>query len=216
MYKSVAILLSAAGGLVAGHAHASDHQWYASGQVGVRAVEQQAITAPSVAIDLEQHNGLYASFALGRYFDRDGIGFRGELETAYRDGGRISQFSVNNASTAVSGDGLSSWSLMANGIVDFNNRSRFTPYVGAGIGVIRLDGDIQSPGNFIDDTATVFGAQGIVGVDIRLSKSVSAFTDLRYQKAFGSEMTLVGTAGSGAVDVDYDAYTVGAGIRLSF
>ena len=145
--------------LLASAAQASDKQWYASGQVGVRAVEQQVITAPGASISLEQHNGLFASFATGKIFDDDGVGLRGELEISYRDGGRINRFSVNDAPIPVTGDSLSSWSAMANGLIDFNNRSRFTPYVGAGLGVIMIDGDIQSPGNSISDSTSALGVQ---------------------------------------------------------
>lgn len=216
MKRSITLSSILAVAMLAGAAEASDRQWYASGQAGVRAVEQQSIEAPGVAISLEQHNGVFASFAVGRFFDTDGVGFRGELEASYRDGGRINRFSVNTAPAAVSGNSLSSWSVMANGMIDFNNRSRFTPYIGAGVGVVMIDGDIQSPGNSISDSSSTFGVQGIAGVDVRISDSVSAFTDFRYQKAIDAELTLIGSAGNGIVDVEYDAYTFGAGIRVRF
>lgn len=215
--KKHAIIISGIVALsAAGNVQAADKSWYVSGQVGVRAVEEQTISAGGGTISLEQHNGLYASAAIGRYFNQSGIGFRGEIETAWRDAGRISRFDVNNVATPVTGDGLSALSVMANGIVDFNNQSRFTPYLGAGVGIISLDGDINAGANMISDSTTAFGVQAIGGVDTRISDTVSLFADLRYQKAINPSLTLVGSAGSGDVAVDYDSYTVGVGIRFRF
>ena len=215
--KICAVLMSSVVTVMAsGNVLASDQSWYAAGQIGVRAVEDQSIDIGAGNIDLEQHNGLYASAAIGRAFRQNGIGFRAEIETAWRGAGRISRFSVNNIPTAVTGDGLTALSVMANGIVDFNNGSRFTPYLGAGIGLISLKGDIDAGLNRISDSATGIGVQAIGGLDTRITQSVSLFADLRYQKAFEPSLTLVGSAGSGEVTVDYDAFTVGAGIRLRF
>lgn len=76
MNRSITLSSALAVAILASVAEASDKQWYASGQVGVRAVEQQSIEAPGAAISLEQHNGVFASFAVGRFFDNDGVGFR--------------------------------------------------------------------------------------------------------------------------------------------
>ncbi|MEO1243336.1 MAG: OmpW family outer membrane protein [Pseudomonadota bacterium] len=213
MYKSAVI---AAAVLSTGAtASAKDGDWYASGQFGVRAVEREEATAPGVDIDVELSNGLYLSGAVGRAFGTKGPQLRLEGEVAWR-GGKLNNFDINNVPVAVTGNGFSALSFMTNGYADFNNRSRFTPYIGAGVGVAQIKGDINAGANLLDDTATAFAIQGIGGVDIEVTENASLFADLRYFRAIGTTMTLTGSAGSGDVDVEYDAYTVGAGIRIRF
>ncbi|WDI30479.1 outer membrane beta-barrel protein [Hyphococcus flavus] len=202
--------------ITGGAAQAEDNSWYASGQFGVRAVEREEIRAPSVDIDFELHNGLYASGAIGKIFDAGGVNFRLEAEAAWREGGDIRDFNINGVDGAAIGDGISAVSFMANGIIDIKNRSRFTPYFGGGIGVAKLSADISDGANMVMDKATSLSAQGIVGVDIGLSENFSVFTDLRYFKSFNATMTLQGTSGTADVDVDYDAYTFGVGLKYKF
>jgi OmpA-OmpF porin, OOP family len=191
------------------------NDWYISGQFGVRAVERETATAPGVDIDTELGNGLYLSGAVGHRLNSDGIGLRVEGEVAWR-GGNLNNFDINNVPAPVTGDGFSALSVMANGYVDFNSGSSFTPYIGAGVGLARIAGDIDAGGNAIDDTATAFAVQGIAGVDVSLTDTVSLFADLRYFRAIGATMTLTGTAGAGDVDVEYDAFTLGIGARIKF
>ncbi|GJL91920.1 outer membrane protein [Hyphococcus sp.] len=213
----VASIVIVFGGLAAGQAAAEDKgSWYASGQFGVRAVEQEEFSAPGLAAEFELHNGIYASGAIGRSFNAGGINLRLEGETAWRGGGDVRNYTVNGGGVPVAGNGISALSFMANGFVDFENASRFTPYIGAGVGVAKLSSDISDGANSLNDSATSFAAQGVVGIDVAVSERVSVFTDLRYFKASGTTMTLQGSAGSGDVNVDYDAYTVGLGLKLNF
>ena len=213
MYK-LAVSAAAVLSLVA-NASAKDGDWYASGQFGVRAIERERATAPGVDIDVELDNGLYLSGAAGRTFGSEGPQLRLEGEVAWR-GGKLNNVDINNVPVTVTGNGFSALSVMANSYIDFNNRSRFTPYVGAGIGVARIKGDINAGANVLNDTATAFAFQGIGGVDIAVTENASLFADLRYFRTVGTTMTLTGSAASGDVDVEYDAYTVGAGIRIRF
>lgn len=201
--------------LMSSPALAEDGGLYASGQLGVRAIEQQTANAPGVIIDGELDNGLYLAGAVGYKFKSDGIGFRLEGEVAWR-GGNLNNLNINGAPVAVTGDGFSALSVMGNGYVDFNNGSAFTPYLGAGIGLARIKGDINAGANILNDTATVVAVQGIGGVDLAVTKNVSVFADLRYFKALDTRMTLNGSAGTGDIDVNYDAYTVGLGLRIKF
>tara|TARA_R110002033_G_scaffold73822_3_gene125145 strand:- start:645 stop:1289 length:645 start_codon:yes stop_codon:yes gene_type:complete len=194
---------------------AEDGGLYVSVQAGVRAVEQQSAQAAAVMIDGELDNGLYLSGAVGYKFKSDGTGFRVESELAWR-GGNLNHLDVNGVPVAVTGDGFSALSFMGNGYVDFNNRSAFTPYLGAGIGMARIKGDIDAGANSLDDTATVIAVQAIGGVDLAVTDGISVFADLRYFKALDTTMTLNGSTGTGDIEVDYDAYTVGLGVRMQF
>lgn len=194
---------------------AEDGNLYASGQVGVRAVEQQSAHTSAVIIDGELDNGLYLAGAAGYKFKSDDIGFRVEGEIAWR-GGNLNNLNINGAPVAVTGDGFSALSFMGNGYIDFNNGSAFTPYLGAGIGLARIKGDIDAGANVLSDSATAIAFQGVGGVDLAVTKNISVFADLRYFKALDTRMTLNGSAGTGDIDVEYDAYTVGLGLRVKF
>ena len=196
-------------------ASADEGAWYMSGQIGVRAVEQQTAQAPGTAIEGELDNGLYLGGALGYEFPSEGVGFRLEAEVASR-GGNLNNLSINGAEVPATGEGFSAISFMGNGYVDFNNSSSFTPYLGGGLGIARVNGDIVSGTNSVNDTATSFAIQGIGGVDVSVTRNISVFADIRYFKALDTSLTLIGSAGSGGLDVDYDAFTVGIGARFRF
>lgn len=197
------------------HAYADDANWYASGQIGLRAIEQQTAMAAGTNIEVELDNAVFLSGAIGRSFRSDDLSVRLESEISWRSGG-LNRLDVNGIANAAVGDGFSALSFMANGYLDFENDSRFTPYVGAGAGVVSIKGDIQAGANVLDDSVTAFAFQGIAGIDISISESVSLFTDFRYFDASGTTMTLTGSAGSGDLDTDYNAFTIGAGLRLKF
>lgn len=209
------VLITSAVIFTATNAYAGDKDWYASGQFGVRAIEKQTAMATGVNIEVELDNGTFLSGAIGKSIKTDGLSVRVEGEIAWR-GGNLNSVDVNGVANAVTGDGFSALSFMANGYIDFENGSRFTPYLGAGLGLARITGDIQAGTNVLDGTATAFAFQGIAGVDLSLSESASVFTDLRYFNASGTTMTLTGSMGSGDLDTDYDAFTVGLGLRLKF
>ncbi|TNE29002.1 MAG: porin family protein [Alphaproteobacteria bacterium] len=196
-------------------AQASEGDWYVSGQIGVRAIKQHSAEAPGVVIDGEMDNGTYAAGAVGYRLQSEGVGLRLEAEIASR-GGNLNNLSVNGVESTFAGQGYSAVSFMTNGYVDLNNASAFTPYLGAGIGIARVRGDIASGGNVVDDRATSLAVQGIGGIDIAVSKKISLFVDLRYLKAFDTKLAITGSAGNGKLDVDYDALTVGVGARFRF
>lgn len=213
--KAVATIVGAIGVFVGGAAAAAEGQWYVSGEIGVRAVEREEALAPGVALDMELGNGLFAAAAAGRYFGAVGPALRLEGEVAWR-GGKLNRLDVNGEAVAVVGDGLSALSVMTNAYLDFHNKSRVTPFIGAGVGVSKLYGDLATGANVINDSATAFSLQAIAGVDVALTSSASLFTDFRYFRTEGAEMRLTGDAGAGTVEIDYDAFTVGAGVRVRF
>lgn len=71
--------------------------------------------------------------------------------------------------------------LMANVYYNFDNDSRFTPYVGAGAGVAFLSLKAGTPGSppiEVDDTAAAF--QAIAGLSYAMSDSASIGLEYRY------------------------------------
>lgn len=92
---------------------------------------------------------------------------------------------------------------MVNGLYDFKNASRFTPYVGAGIGYgkVRYSSDTAGVDSSSEDTLAY---QGIAGVGYELNPCWTLTGEYRY----------LGTTKAG--DTRYQSHSALAGVRYSF
>jgi OOP family OmpA-OmpF porin len=130
--------------------------------------------------------------AAGYSFDS---GFRAEAEVTYR-GNDVSGFSFNGAPTFPASDAdASDWAFMANGYYDFNTGTRWTPYVGGGVGLAldHIEGS-AGPGFGISDTQSEFAYQGIAGVGYQLTDQLNLGVEYRYFAT--TDPTFNGSAGS--------------------
>ena len=124
---------------------------------------------------------------------------RTELEVGYRD--------ADYGSAGVVGDS-DLWTTMINAYYDFKNDTRFTPYVGGGIGWAhsRLDGA------GFDDNENAFAYQLGAGVAFSLSQNVAFTADYRW-----FDTTDFDHSGGGATSsADYTAHEFRAGMRYTF
>jgi opacity protein-like surface antigen len=97
--------------------------------------------------------------------------FRAELELSQQK----TDLKKNNVYNYTTGEGKT-LAVMANGYYDFKNSSQFTPYVGAGIGGIKLS--LENPG--VNDDDTVFAYQGMAGVGYDINQSNTISLGYRY------------------------------------
>jgi len=146
-------------------------------------------------------NGWDADLAIGhRYYN----GLRGELELNYQ----------NNESRGISGH-VSSEGVMANGFYDFLQDAPFSPYLGVGAGVMRLD--YRNVGlnstTAINDQAYTPALQGIAGVSYTVSPKVSVFADYRYVTTFDRQIE---TTNGTSVESNYGTHRIMAGVRINF
>lgn len=184
---------------------------YISGQFGLRAVEDTDGSLQNGSIDLELANAAYFSGAYGRRFDR--IRIEGEIS---RRGGDFNALTINGADVGATGNGLAATGFMANILYDFRADHKWTPYIGAGLGVARVTADFAGAGGTIDGEATLLAFQFIGGLSYDISPSATLFADLRYFRTQDSEFTLTAPLGNSAVAFQYDGYTLGAGLRFEF
>ncbi|WP_291841969.1 outer membrane beta-barrel protein [Maricaulis sp.] len=189
--------------------HAQDN--YVAGQFGLRAVEQTDSSAGAVDIDSELGNAAYYSVAFGRRHNN----MRFELELARR-GGEINSFAIGGTGQAVSGEGLTATSLMANAYVDFNTEGRVSPYLGGGLGLARVTADYTGAGGSVSGDASAVSFQLIGGASVQVSERIELFSDLRYLRVMETDHALTAPLGSSDVSFKYDGYTLGAGVRVSF
>jgi opacity protein-like surface antigen len=129
------------------------------------------------------HDGVAVSLSGGYKWDP---GFRTEVEVSYR-GNSAKDF--NTIATPLSGH-QTDLSFMGNLIYDINTRTRFTPYLGGGVGVAMLwwkNFATAGSGQIIDNGAssTKLAFQAIVGVAYALGPDFEGTLDFRYKGSNG-------------------------------
>lgn len=140
---------------------------------------------------------------------RYGSGWRAEGELSRRAA------DVDSVSgTSASGD-LESTSLMLNGLRDFDFDSPFSPYLGLGIGLSRVEFDNVSPfgATTLDDEDWALAGQAIAGVSYALNENLDLFGDYRYFMLHDVDMTT--TAGN-AASFDAKTHSIMVGLRYNF
>ena len=154
---------------------------------------------------------------------RPGLGVRGELELSYSSSDVDGlTFSGNGAAAENNvGGSISTTRLFANIIADVENKSKLTPYFGAGLGVARSNlglGYGPFPGAVrLDDATTNLSAQFIAGASYAINDQVSLFGDARYIRDFGVSSDRISPAGfTGNVEDDIDTLNVNFGLRFKF
>jgi len=142
--------------------------------------------------------------------------------TSFSGNIRAVDFGVNfpfNGSIGASGN-VSTNSVMFSSYYDFKSKSKFTPYVGAGIGwtgvsIPSMPGSITVNGNtfnnltFDGGSASAFGYQAKIGVSYVVSKPADVFAEAIYQGSTGVTINEV------SVDA-LNAFSARAGVRYRF
>jgi len=182
---------------------------YVGGNLGLAIVNDSDVTdsrAPGMTLEFESDVG----YALGGII---GYGFghlRIEGEIAYQKND-LDQIKALGVSVDATGD-TSSLTGLLNGYYDFNNTSPFTPYIGGGVGVAKVEiNDVSIPGSGfsnINDDHTVFAYQLGVGVAYAINESFSF--DVKYRYFATSDLELDTT------DFEYSSNNFYAGIRYTF
>lgn len=145
------------------------------------------------------NDGSYA-LSLGYQFAPN---IRAEVEGGYRK---------NDFSSALVNGDASTWTVMLNGFYDFKNETRFTPYLGGGIGWARsnLDGSVGGASFDESDNAFVYQVGG--GASYALTESVAFTADYRWVDTGDFKYS----AGGVSAKDDYSAHEVRAGLRYTF
>ncbi|MEM9803986.1 MAG: P44/Msp2 family outer membrane protein [Cyanobacteria bacterium P01_D01_bin.56] len=154
-----------------------------------------------IDISLDTETGFGINGAAGYRFDDARV----ELEVAYTNN-NVDGVTVNNlAEVPLDGD-IESAQLMVNGYYDIPTESRFSPYIGGGVGVATLtandvEANIPGIGNLaLDDTGASFVFQVKAGVGYEISDQASAFLGYRLHGLPGQNFEAFGA--------DFDADTV--------
>ena len=182
---------------------------YASGAIGGNWLEDSDVDGfvpPDTDVDFD--TGYLGAVAVGYAL---GNGLRIEGELAYRRND-IDQVNLFGAIDLGSGK-VTTTSLMLNFVYDINLKSKFVPYIGAGIGFANVDADVGLLIGSVDDSDNVFAWQGIIGAAYQVSDQLDLFVDYRY---FQTEDPNFSSSLIGDVSVDYDSQSVMIGLRYRF
>ncbi len=183
---------------------------YVGAGVGGAFLSESEVTdsdSPGETLDFEFDAGLGCYLALGYEFKNN---FRIEGEVSYQ----VNDFdeTVRGGTTYVLSKDLSSLAFLVNGYYDFKNKSAFTPFVTAGVGIAKIDtSEFAVPGVGFDATSdddTVFAWQ--VGAGISYAFSDKTAIECKY-RFFATDEPNFDT-----VDAEYYSHNIYIGTRLTF
>jgi len=145
---------------------------------------------------------------------------RVEGEVAYREND-IDKITILGNNTVSSGD-VTSTAFMLNAYLDIENRTPFTPYIGAGIGFNYVEDNgtaIYGSSTTVryDDSDTVLAYQLAAGVAWDVTKSI--VLDLSYKYLNAEDVKVAGTSNWGVTldgEIDYESQSLMIGLKWYF
>lgn len=156
---------------------------------GLYAGVKAGVTQPQ---DQSEGVSYHTGYTGGAFVGKKMGNYRAELEGIYEQ-------------TDVDGEAIETQfsGVMVNAFYDFKNASRFTPYLGAGVGYghVRYHSDIAGESSTDEDTLAY---QGIAGVGYELNPCWTLTGEYRF----------LGTTKAG--DTRYQSHSALAGVRYSF
>jgi len=176
-------------------------------------IDTSSITFFNSRVDTHWAGGFGGFAAIGYRFD---YGFRAELEGSGRQD-MIHKFGVNPWFGT-------QWdtSAMANLLYDIATGTRFTPYVGGGIGLSHLSWGNNFRANLnqlpytYDDSDSKFAWQAITGVAFYATPALAVTLDARLKGSRGYNFPSTGPAFTNISNFDYQTRSLFLGLRYSF
>ncbi len=183
---------------------------YLSGNLGVAMLSDSDLsdsTIPGMTISLESDPGFALGAAVGYDFGNN-LRIEGEISYQQNDFDKASALGID---IDFSGES-SALGFGVNGYYDFTNKSAFTPYITAGIGMaeVKFD-DMTIPGDdtfSASDDDTVFAYQLGVGVSYAVTEMVNIDVAYRYRGFDDLEFD--------TTTAEYDSHNIYAGVRVTF
>lgn len=206
--KTVALAALMAG--AAGVANATEG-WYGRADLGYSTGGEFDITtsgwnygAPDLEAEMTQHLGLGYAF-------QNGLRLEGEVGHRWNE--------LESTPSLDSGGDIHAWSAMLNLFYDFNRGSRVNPYIGVGVGGVRLNmngADSAPPPVFsFDDEDTVLGYQAMIGLGIGITEQLTL--DVGYRALWAPEVEFISNQPAPVTrEADYEHQAITVGLRWQF
>jgi len=228
MMRKLAVILALATTALSTPALARDDAWYVGVEGGAMLVEDVDFdigTTPRAA-SADHEAGWDADATIGYDFGP----FRAEAEVGYRKA-NINGYTSSLTTPAINGAGAtfaaapgtynyaagtsSALSFMVNGMLDFGDDDTLSGFVGGGVGVARVDTNIglNTRGDFLDDSDSVFAWQAIAGIRAPLTDSIDV--TLKYRFFNADNVRLVDITGRN-YDGRFRSHSILGGITFNF
>lgn len=160
--------------------------------------------------------GLAFGKRLGQAGDKNRWRVEGELGYRSND---VSTHKLGGAELDGAFGKLTSTSLMANVFIDFNAPSKFSPYLGAGLGFTNVKADgwgVSAIPDVVSDDETVLAYQLIAGAGWDVSQKTELFVEYRYFATDNASVTTSGATGAVDTDLSYKTNNLLIGARFNF
>lgn len=181
---------------------------YVGGQIDMSYQRDADSTVSGVTNEINHGNGWGISGEAG-YSWGNGLRLGGEL--VYRD---AEVDSVSGTNSGAGGGAIHNKAVMANVYYDLDTGTRFTPYVGVGVGGSLVDADTVRTinGTTIDDSSFELAYQGILGTSVDLDGSWDFTVDYRYFATPDVKFKTV----SGDAETENSSHNLMMGLRYVF
>lgn len=193
---------------------------YIGGNISFTTPQDADFEYKSVPLVLESSydNGLGFGLVFGKSYDNNlriegELGYRANDLDAFSDGGEI---------LGAAGD-ITATSFLFSTYYDIANPSRFTPYLGAGLGgaYVKLDARLIEPDPtdadiVFEDEALALAYQLGGGVACKLNRVLSLDLGYRYFSTANLKLKDQDPAGDNNFETDYSTHNVSLGLRLAF
>jgi opacity protein-like surface antigen len=183
-------------------------------------------TAVDFSADVDLDNGFLAGVAVGAHF-ADWL--RGEVEVSghWHDAGGEAQLAIGAGSTTYDVDGdAHALFVLANLWLELPIDEAIRPYVGGGIGIGRLDLELEgtTPSatvGIVDDSSWGFAFQLGAGVAFDITDNLAVDVGYRFKRIHDAEFELDADVTNDPLeaaeaDVDYTSHNVLLGLRIGF
>lgn len=202
---------------------------YLEYSAGVAILRNQSLTGADrigsgLSGRIESEPGFSVGAAVGTTaLELYGAALRAEIAVNYRNN-KVDRMGVTGQNNDASGD-LDLFTAMVNAFVDYDLGLYVVPYVGVGVGYGRVDVNVENRGSTfrINDQASVFAWNVMIGGVLPLSDVVDVTTGYRYvattDPRLDSRITSTGTTPTVTgqrFDFEYDAHEVVMGLRVNF
>ncbi len=205
------LLLAAALVVIAQGAWAQTKPWYVAAGLGASFVDDIDATQAGITLTTELDTGIFSTGAFGRSFGN----FRAEGELSFNTND-VSTLSVPGVGGVTASGDVSTLGVMVNGYYDFETNSKWTPYIGGGIGGANVSINSLSVVGVLlaDDDTTVLAYQAKAGVAYEFSPAWEGTLGYRF---FGTEdADFVDSFGSPFSTDGIQAHIVELGFRFRF
>jgi OmpA-OmpF porin, OOP family len=198
--RKLAIGLALASTALATPVMARDGQWYVGVDGGAMIVEDLDHDITAGPVSLTATSDIGTGYDFGGIVGYDFGGFRLESEVSYReaDAKRFSSTvpTINStAGTFATGGDVNALSFMVNGLLDFGDDDGLQGFVGAGIGVARVDlQQVLAAPSLVDDSDTGLAWQALAGIRAPLSDSWDVGLKYRFFNAPNVDLVAVNGA----------------------